>query len=404
MGKVRYTTKFVYTLSIVFLLVIISILSLKFWLLYSVYPFLILIFYSWYYVYSKNMDIILERTIDKRRFIEGETATVNIKLDTNGKKLLKLWERYNENLKIFLGYVENEKTFKYKINVKRDIYIFQDIIVDIKDPFSLFYKRKEFKTMDYILGLPKIEDIRLKMNVKGYKVVSGAFPSPKMGGGIEFHAIRDYVPGDPFKVINWKSTARSGKLMSNEYESEKKVDFIIVLDTIIEGKKALDYGVRAAVSVLFYALKTGIPFGVLVCSDVGYYLRPDYGRTHFFKAVDFLCKTKAKKRVNIAGQVDNYGRRFFPPRAKVIFISPMIDDRALEAVKVLRGYRYEVLVITPSVFSIEFMEMEKTKENELAYKILELNRRNIMTELKRYANVVNWKAEIPLRAALEDVL
>ncbi|MCD6127823.1 MAG: DUF58 domain-containing protein [Methanomicrobia archaeon] len=404
MDKIGYTSKFLYTLSIIFFMVALSIITLKFWILYSVYPFLILIFYSWYYIAFKDTNFTIEREIDKRRYIEGETTTIKLKIHSDKKNLLKIWERYNNVLKIFTFYVKNEKICEYKINIKRDIYIFQDIIAEIKDPFSFFYKRKKFKTMDYILGLPKIEDIRLKMNVKGYKVISGVFPSPRSGESTEFHAIRNYVPGDPFKIINWKSTARFGKLMSNEYESEKKVDFILVLDTPIEGKRAVDYVIRAAVSVLYYALKEGIPFGVLICSDVGYYLKPDYGRTHFFKAVDFLCKAEAKKRMNIVGQVDNYGRRFFPPRAKVIFISPMIDDKALDAVRVLRSYRYEVLVITPSLFSIEYTGLEKTKENEIAYKVLEMERKNILTELKRYAKIVDWKTEIPLRTALEEIL
>ncbi|HDM22819.1 MAG TPA: hypothetical protein ENG20_03420, partial [Methanomicrobia archaeon] len=181
MDKIGYTSKFLYTLSIIFFMVALSIITLKFWILYSIYPFLILIFYSWYYIAFKDTNFTIEREIDKRRYIEGETTTIKLKIHSDKKNLLKIWERYNNVLKIFTFYVKNEKICEYKINIKRDIYIFQDIIAEIKDPFSFFYKRKKFKTMDYILGLPKIEDIRLKMNVKGYKVISGVFPSPRSG-------------------------------------------------------------------------------------------------------------------------------------------------------------------------------------------------------------------------------
>lgn len=44
--------------------------------------------------------------------------------------------------------------------------------------------------------------------------------------------IREYVPGDPFKFINWKATARSieGKLMVNNYEREGLRNVIFLAD------------------------------------------------------------------------------------------------------------------------------------------------------------------------------
>lgn len=56
---------------------------------------------------------------------------------------------------------------------------------------------------------------------------------------LEFKEIREYKPGDPFKVINWKATARTGKLLVNEYEKEGQDTIILFLDARMGRKWAL---------------------------------------------------------------------------------------------------------------------------------------------------------------------
>ncbi|MBP66162.1 MAG: DUF58 domain-containing protein, partial [Euryarchaeota archaeon] len=51
------------------------------------------------------------------------------------------------------------------------------------------------------------------------------------GQGSEFYSLREYVPGDPFKNINWKAFARTGDLMVNEKCRDAVTDLYLLLDS-----------------------------------------------------------------------------------------------------------------------------------------------------------------------------
>lgn len=50
------------------------------------------------------------------------------------------------------------------------------------------------------------------------------------GQGTQFESLRDYTPGDEFKNINWKASARRNKLISTSYEVERDQTIILALD------------------------------------------------------------------------------------------------------------------------------------------------------------------------------
>ncbi len=50
------------------------------------------------------------------------------------------------------------------------------------------------------------------------------------GQGTEFESLRDYTPGDEFKSINWKASARRNKLISTSYEVERDQTIVLALD------------------------------------------------------------------------------------------------------------------------------------------------------------------------------
>jgi uncharacterized protein (DUF58 family) len=52
----------------------------------------------------------------------------------------------------------------------------------------------------------------------------------KLGHTTEFEQIKEYVRGDDYRTINWKATARSGKLMVNQYADEKSQDVYCLID------------------------------------------------------------------------------------------------------------------------------------------------------------------------------
>ena len=60
--------------------------------------------------------------------------------------------------------------------------------------------------------------------------VEGSSTKKIVDSDLSFHAIREYVPGDSRRHVNWKSTAKTGKLMVRQYEETKRSRIAVVLD------------------------------------------------------------------------------------------------------------------------------------------------------------------------------
>ena len=75
-----------------------------------------------------------------------------------------------------------------------------------------------------------IKDAMIKSRVP--KSFTGAVNIRNPGEGSNFYKLREYIPGDPMKKVNWKATARQdGKMMVNEFEKDAVSDIIIIVDS-----------------------------------------------------------------------------------------------------------------------------------------------------------------------------
>lgn len=82
---------------------------------------------------------------------------------------------------------------------------------------------------------------RIKSSLKRYKtittnkatsrVLDGSYKSVYKGRSMNFDELREYVPGDDIKDIDWKATSRSQKVLVRQYVAEKKHNVMLVMDT-----------------------------------------------------------------------------------------------------------------------------------------------------------------------------
>ncbi len=83
----------------------------------------------------------------------------------------------------------------------------------------------------------------------------GLRPRPARGEGSEFESLREYVPGDDPRHIDWRATARRNRLIVRQYQTERRHTVIVVVDTgrlmaaKIGGASKLDYAVECAVAL-----------------------------------------------------------------------------------------------------------------------------------------------------------
>jgi len=123
----------------------------------------------------------------------------------------------------------------------------------------------------------------------------------RLGEGRVFESLREWVPGDDTRAIDWKASARRGLTMVCQFEDERRQHLIIALDagrlmTAEHGGRArLEYVVEAALQLAHAAVDHDDDVGLLVFSDeVHHWVAPTRGRRALRAVLDTLAGVRGR--------------------------------------------------------------------------------------------------------------
>ncbi len=409
MTEFKITEKAEYLFMALWVLVLVAFFLLRWEMVYIVLPMLWLLFVAVFF-FKPTLDVEVSRKLPHDRVLEGEIIDVELRLKANERiPSLRVRDMIPEGLEVVEGSNSRvmslrkgeERVLRYRVLVKRGVHPFERILLSYEDPFGLFHVDRVEDIYQELVGVPRIQDVPTPYSTRGTKITVGPLPSPRVGEGVEFHAIREYQPGDPLKIINWKATARTGRIMANEYESERKVDVVFIVDASYTGFIVFDDLVRAAASLMLNALNDGTSFGLLLAEEVPLWVRVDYGKRHFFKCIDFLSTAKPDVNNMIAYQVEHLIRSRFPPRAQLLYFSPLLTEESRDALRTMSEFGYNVIVVSPNPYSAID---PKSREEKLALKLLSLERKVMLQKMASYGLIVDWDVKKPLKAAIAEVV
>ena len=117
-----------------------------------------------------------------------------------------------------------------------------------------------------------------------------------LGEGRIFETLKEWVPGDDTRSIDWKATARRGKVMARRYEDERRQQVLILLDAgrmltaEIDGRPRLEAAIDAALQPAYAAVEHDDDVGVLIFADtIQHFLPPRRGRRALKGVVEALA-------------------------------------------------------------------------------------------------------------------
>lgn len=181
---------------------------------------------------------------------------------------------------------------------------FGNIYMKVRGRLGMVERLRQFEATASVKVYPNLASTaQFDMMARRGKLQQMGIRKARMQGvGRDFESLRDYLPDDEMRRIDWKATARRGKFVSRQYEVEKSQAVIIVLDigrtmlTQIDGIQKLDYAINAALLLAYVATLADDMVGLLVFSDrVHTFLPPRRGRAQVFAILEHLYNAQASR-------------------------------------------------------------------------------------------------------------
>jgi len=148
---------------------------------------------------------------------------------------------------------------------------FGPIHLTMRDLAGLFFFQRDIDVHGRVEVRPRARELaKGSLTATAFSTYSGPVVSRRKGEGMEFADIRHYTYGDPYKRIEWKSTARTGELMVRELHAETQLNVMVLLDASDTmaygqaGQTKLDYSARAVASLVAYLSRRGDFFGLTI--------------------------------------------------------------------------------------------------------------------------------------------
>jgi uncharacterized protein (DUF58 family) len=234
---------------------------------------------------------------------------------------------------------------------------------------------------------------------------TGSEVSRRKGDGIEYADIRDYVPGDRVRSINWRASARRGSLVVNERHPERNTDVVLLLDSFADvrgdGFSTLDEAARVASTLAQRFLERRDRVGLVALGGVLRWLQPGMGVRQRYRLLETLIETGIEPTYTWR-DINVLPSRVLPAKALVVALTPLVDQRFVHALVDLRARGFDLVVVEldPS----QIVEPGPGEVGALAHRIWLLEREVNRSRLERLGvGVARWGPGLSLDAALEGV-
>jgi len=216
-----------------------------------------------------------------------------------------------------------------------------------------------------LIGQVRRVEIRTRRLVN--EIFSGQYGSVFRGMGMEFAEVREYVPGDEVRSIDWNVTARVGHPYVKKFVAEREMTVILMVDasasmrfgtalrTDLKGGAGVfksEMAAEVAAVLGFSAIRNNDKVGLCLFSDkVEKFIRPQKGRTHTLRLVREVLEFQPTRQSTHFEEALRYLNRVVKRKAVVFFLSDFITagqrkmEASLEKLLAITNKRHDLIAL-----------------------------------------------------------
>ena len=228
-------------------------------------------------------------------------------------------------------------------------------------------------TKDLLTKVRKIE-IRTRRIVD--ELTGGAYHSVFKGKGMEFNEVREYLPGDDVRAIDWNVTARMGHPYIKKFVEERELTVFLLVDISASGdfgsrvQKKKEQSAELAALLAFNAIRNNDQVGLILFTDCDeLHLPSRKGRRHVLRLIrELLACERQSKCTNIRRALETF-MQVSHRRTVVFLISDFIDDEFQQTLTIANK-KHDIIairILDPkdlSIPSVGYVNIEDAETHE----------------------------------------
>jgi uncharacterized protein (DUF58 family) len=365
---------------------------------------------------AREPDLHATLALDRERALEGEEVTATIELSSASgadrvdvllqlPRALRAGTPNPRSVRLAPG---EPRTFELSLQCTRfGAFVLGPLLVRSRDRLGFTSWETRLGGREPLRVYPNVEAVHALLAPYETQAYVGNQVSRAKSEGVEFADIRNWTPGDRVRKINWRASARrGGGLLVNEQHPERNTDVVLFLDTFVDvesddDRGTLDMTVRAATSLAHLYLQRRDRVGLVSFGGYLSWLTPASGTKQLYRIVDSLLQMNIVLSFAAKG-VEILPPRALPPKALVLALSPLLDQRSAAALLDLRARGFDLVVI--EVSPVPFVRPATDELSDLSYRLWRLTRESLRARYEQAGvPVVEWVDGVPLNVPLEEV-
>ena len=186
--------------------------------------------------------------------------------------------------------------------------------------------------------LETVRRVELRTNRLVNDTMVGAYLSHFKGRGMDFEELREYIPGDDVRDIDWNVTNRLGRPFVKRYREERELAAVLAVD--VSGSSAFgsgnlskrEYAAEVAATLALSATRNGDKVALLLFTEeVELFIPPRKGRRHILRIVREMLAFEPKNRGTDIPAALAFLNHALPRRSIVFLLTDFLESNGAPA-------------------------------------------------------------------------